>query len=193
MSISIANASVETRKRGNGFTVVIVFSNKTLEHVHSAKEHRCLTEEAACSLANRVFEAGKVNPDLWVIVKHEIAFKPKKFTVKRGKWQTPYRALFNSVKGTCNIQFGNSPIKLPVETRIPESGDTLFGNYAISVYAYGMDVYLKDSGEIISPAIGIEDRTLMDCWRIALGDHYMTNDKHHEKLHSSWYEWVETY
>lgn len=192
-TINVANASVETRKRGNGFTVVIIFSNKTLEHVHSAKEHRCLTEEAACALANKVFAIGKVNPELWVTVQHEITLKPKKFTVKRNKWQTPYRMMFSDVRGRVNIQFGLNQRKVPCGTDGPKDGDRIFGNYGVAWKTYGVDVFRIDESELISPAIGNETRTLMDCWRIALADYYMEHDVHWSNLHASWYEWVETY
>jgi hypothetical protein len=193
-TINIKNASVETRKRGNGFTVVIIFSNKTLEHVHSAKEHKCLTEEAACALANKVFAFGKVNPELWVTVQHELALKPKKFTAKRTKtWQYDYKLLFSKERGTVNIQFGLSQRKVPFGTDAPKDGDLIFDNYGLCWKKFGIDVFRKDELELISPAIGNESRTLMDCWRIALADYYMEHDAHWPELHPSWYEWVETY
>lgn len=118
----------------------------------------------------------------------------KKFGVKRTKtWQSSYKYLFSKERGAVTINFGNSAIKLPAGSKLPEQGDVLFGNYAVAVYTYGMDVYLKAEGEIISPAIGLEERTLMNCWRIALADYFMEHEEHYHNLHASWYEWVEAY
>ena len=126
---------------------------------------------------------------------HKKVFNPKKFAVKKGSWQAPYRILFGDVKGRVNLQFGLSKRKVPFEARKPTNGDVLFERYKLMVSGTGnyLDVCIDGELEPITPAIGWEERTLMDCWRVALADYYMEHDAHWPNLHASWYEWVETY
>lgn len=120
--------------------------------------------------------------------------KRKQFRVTVPQWQVPYRLLFQKEKGMVNVDFSSKcHRKVPSCTKAPRTGDKLFGNYALMVSSTALDVIECDIEIIITPAIGCDTRTLMECWRAAFMDYYSIDEKHHPSLHESWYGWVESY
>lgn len=115
-------------------------------------------------------------------------------------WQYPFRLMFSREHGQVNIpyeiggKFGHWCI--PQGSKLPEDWDVIIEGFYLAVSDRGIlnvEAGTKDAFNIVSSACEEDDRSLYDCFMIALQHYQFEHNKHHPKLHPSWYDIVNNF
>lgn len=128
-------------------------------------------------------------------------FNPNRFkTAPLSAWQYPFRLMFSQEYGRVNVRYDvsgeHSHWGIPSGCRTPEDWDVIIEGFCLAVSDRGIlnvEAGTKDAFDLVSSACEEDDRSLYDCFMIALQHYQFEHNKHHPKLHPSWYDIVNNF
>ena len=118
------------------------------------------------------------------------------------KWQVAYQVMFSQPKDAVSFDYDSDSSfrQLPLGCDNPKDWDGILKGDGIRIRLavspggrLNLDDGTEENPNIVTPAIGEDTRGLRDCFILALREWWVIAGEHHPKLHSSWYEMVETF
>jgi len=123
-----------------------------------------------------------------------LLFNPETFSLPKPKGACrAMMSMFRSDVSVVNFQFNvNDYRRLIQDCAEPADYEVIIPGYVLAVDNSGR-LNVDCDGEIITPAIGSDTRTLQDCFVYALNGWWMDNgeDKHYPGINPCWYETIE--